>query len=884
MHNRLHPTTFALCVALSLGGCRCDEPTDGSADAGETTDTSLDLGRDVAEAASDAGPDLSVDERVALCVPGGAVRWTVGYWTVAVDPTDGSWEASVDGERAVRGTATCGGGGFATMTGKPSVREAFGAFQIDLFADSATWEARRPATAGMRDDALSIEAGDASLLFEARGEELHVRLDAAADGGEFSLRCDENESFFGLGGQVTTLDLRGRTYPLWSQEQGNSKPESGGTWPLSNFPEAAYAPMGIWHSTTGYSALVDHDAYSELDLCETDEGRVTLRSFGALPGAVFVAGTPKARMTRVTEYTGRVRDDLPDWTFGLWLDAVTGPERLEEVASTLRAEGIPASAIWTEDWIGGTTTTFGFRLSYDWSWEPDLYPDLPSTVDGLHRRGFAFLTYFNPFVPDTTDIYPEAVAGGYLVKDAEGEDILFRDPAFRDAGLVDLSNDAALTWLESYQMTAVTEIGADGWMADFAEWLSPMAVMSDGASGWEYHNLYPVAWQRANAAHLAAAKESIGEQGNWVFFSRSGWASANGGTPGTASVMWGGDQNTTWGYDDGFPTIVPIGTHMGLSGVAVFGSDIAGYNSQTNLPHTSKDLWFRWASAGAFHPVMRTHHGGSECENWNFDRDAETLAHTRRWSSIHTLLYPEFRRLYVEAVATGLPMTRHPWLVEPDDARLWTGDDYVWFLGDDLLIAPVLSEGALGREVELPAAGWWPLFGDAPEDSDLVTADAAMTEIPVFVRPGRALTLLAEPVDSFYPNQDAGVRGLEDSTGYRVALYPDADGAAITAGDSPVLVGAANLDGWDVSSATFDGAALPGCEEPVTGSCVGGETVTLVDVVAGRLEVGSATIDLDAEGPVVVTLGIAGSAWAEWASPTGFTPNPDAESWCRPEE
>src|SRR5690606_999972 len=125
--------------------------------------------------------------------------------------------------------------------------------------------------------------------------------------GELSFTCVADEGFFGLGTQATGLDLRGRRYPLFTQEQGNSKPEDGGVFPLNNIPEAAYAPMGVWHSTEGYSALVTHDGYHEIDLCWPNDGRVSLRSYPELPGVVLVAGeSPRERLTALTEYIGRV--------------------------------------------------------------------------------------------------------------------------------------------------------------------------------------------------------------------------------------------------------------------------------------------------------------------------------------------------------------------------------------------------------------------------------------------------------------------------------------------------------------------------------------------------------------------------------------------------
>lgn len=887
--NRLPAVGLAAVIACS--GCRCESPDSDVPDAGADD-------ADVrAEMADMPGADLADASTAPFCGDDGEEIVEVGDWTLRLHYDDGSWTAAKgEGDPVLAGPASCASPALRLYTGEPSVRAEFGNFRIQLEGDrvDTQWVAAELGVPLMTtsDGAVSLQyrVGDetATLVFSPEDDDLRVRLEATADGAEIAFPCGPEESFFGLGTQVTGMDLRGGTYPLWTQEQGNSKPEGGGNFPLNNIPEAAYAPMGVWHSTRGYSALVGHDEYSELDLCESNPEFVYLRSHRRLPElVVLTAPTPAARMMEVTDYTGRVRGDIPDWMFGLWLDAVSGPDRLDEVANLLRDEGIPASAIWSEDWIGGESTNFGFRLSYAWEWDPATYPDLPTLVDELHARGFAFLGYYNPFVPESVPHWQEGVDEGYLIEDADGELITFLDPAFRDASLIDLSDEAALEWLGTYQQSAVTDVGLDGWMADFAEWLPVTAQMQNGDDGWAFHNRYPLAWQRANAANLEAAKTS----GDWVFFARSGWASANGGSAGTAAALWGGDQNTDWGYDDGFPTIVPIGAHAGLAGVAIFGSDIAGYNSVGPVENSTKELWFRWASAAAFHPMMRTHHGGDECANWSFDRDQETLDHLRRWASIHELLFLEFQRLLVDASTLGLPITRHPWLVEPDRRGLWSGEDYQWFLGDDLLIAPVLRPSETTRTVRLPAQGWWPLFGDAPV-TDATEADggvvetevsAAVTETPVFVRPGTALVLLDEPVDSFYGATVNGVTDLDDIAGYRVALYPDGDGVATSRVDRPIAVGGRGLDGFDPAAVTFNGSALSDCPPNPSASCVDADTILLVDVAAGSLEAGTATIDVDAQQPTTVRLGVAGAGWGSLAEPSTFAPNPDAPSWCPPE-
>lgn len=55
-------------------------------------------------------------------------------------------------------------------------------------------------------------------------------------------------------------------------------------------------------------------------------------------------------------------------------------------------------------------------------------------------------------------------------------------------------------------------------------------------------------------------------------FQRSGWT----GAASCAQVVWGGDPTTGWGFD-GLTSAVSSALGMGLSGVAVWGSDIGGF-------------------------------------------------------------------------------------------------------------------------------------------------------------------------------------------------------------------------------------------------------------------------------------------------------------------
>lgn len=896
----VHRTVSAgLCLALI---CSCsDAPVDSvdQTDVGPGDAADTDIEQD-----GSSEVEVSPGESCAHYTRG--FEHVVGEWTVTVDQL-GAWQIqrASNGGASLSGPPSCGAdsAGLALGSGTPEIQAEMGQFRINLEGGRSRidWAAatgpNEPPVVG--EDSLRLpigfsddSTGELRFDLQANGDlQIELRADSA-EAGLLHFDCAVDESFFGLGTQAFGLDLRGGTYPLWTQEQGIGKPEDGGLFPLNNVLEAAYAPMGVWHSSNNYSLITARDGFQVLDMCETDPTRVVLGSYPELPKVLLVAGdTLRERLTRVTaEYVGRMSEPA-DWVFGPWNDAVGGPAHVREVAETLRENRIPSSAIWSEDWIGGEQGLTGYHLTYAWEWDSELYPDLPDDIAWLHDHGFAFLAYFNPFVPSTTRMFEEGLEGDFLILDQEGEPYTFLDPFFRTTSLVDLWNPDALDWVEGYLTTAAEELQIDGWMADFAEWFPIDAMSESGLGGWELHNLYPLEWQHANRRVLSSAHAEGDEPANnWVFFSRSGWASAQGGTAGVAPTMWAGDQNTDWGYDDGLPSVIPIATHAGLAGVAVFGTDIAGFTAASSPP-TTKELFFRWSTLGAFHGLMRTHHGSDECRNWVFQRDEETLLHYKRYATIHTLLLPYFKNLAKDAMDFGWPLMRHPALVEPEFPALWTGQDYVFFLGDELLVSPVLEEGQLTRVVELPGPGWWPLLGTAPEseseegEGGLRTLSVASppTEIPVFVRPGAILPLLGSAVDSFYGSEVDEITDLQATKDwYRLALYPTDSGSL-----RPTNVEGASVEGSmfpedaDWSTAIVNSETVEACNESEDNLPCYRDQILTVYGDELEIEIGGGTLGIVSDEERTYSIGIAGAAWFGVETPTELTDlNPEVDVEC----
>jgi alpha-D-xyloside xylohydrolase len=80
----------------------------------------------------------------------------------------------------------------------------------------------------------------------------------------------------------------------------------------------------------------------------------------------------------------------------------------------------------------------------------------------------------------------------------------------------------------------------------------------------------------------------------------------------------------------------------------------------------------------------------------------------------------------------------------PDEAPAWEVSDQ-FMLGPDVLVAPVIEEGARERDVYLPAGASWldAWTGKPVDESGWVTAAAPLERIPVYLREGGSLRRLS---------------------------------------------------------------------------------------------------------------------------------------------
>jgi len=214
------------------------------------------------------------------------------------------------------------------------------------------------------------------------------------------------------------------------------------------------------------------------------------------------------------------------------------------------------------------------------------------------------------------------------------------------------------------------------------------------------------------------------------------------------------------------------GISLGLSGIPFWGFDIGGFAG----PMPSAELYLRATALAVFSPIMQWHsepmggqYGGmTEKDNindrspWNMEKqsgDPNVCATAVFFANLRMNLLPELYNQALIASEKDQPMMRHLIFDYPTDQTAVNCEDE--FMLGDLLVAPIVEEGALQRGVYLPEGGWYDFWsGKRYEGQSVIEVSAALDRIPVFLREGGAV-MLHLPVDG----------KLGDDVGNRVGDY-----------------------------------------------------------------------------------------------------------------
>lgn len=577
------------------------------------------------------------------------------------------------------------------------------------------------------------------IWLDTSQQQLHLRLslsDTSYNLVELHMRRLPNEHFFGGGIQFSHLDVTDKYLPLWSEEDGVGR----GDQPVNRLTHwlgaagndvTTHAAIPFFQSSEGRAVhLETNGAYSYVHFAE--QPYATIGVLQPTWEAVMWKGTsPLHLIEQYTAFAGRA-PLLPTWAYGWWLGVQGGTERVTNLYHALDQQGIAPSAIWIQDWVGKRATKFGSQLQWNWRVDTTQYHHLPEFCAAMRQRQVRVLGYINPFLVKGTALCDTALQHRWVVQNKHGKAYSIATTT-RKAYLIDLSNPQACVWYKNIIKQSMIASGMSGWMSDYADWLPTDAVLYSGVSALNYHNQYATDWAKLNREAIAEA----GKEGELLFFSRAGYSH----TTQYATLMWLGDQLTTWGQNDGIQAALTGMLSGAMSGVALNHSDVGGYTN-IKLPFMkclrSRELLYRWLEMNTFMPVLRTHEGLQPQHNAQIYSDTATMQFARPLLDMHQRLQPYFEQLCQQAAQYGYPIVRPLYLHYPSDTQTYHLSTQ-YMLGSDLIIAPVLQPNTHTVRIYLPDNEWQHLYTQQSAGQGWQTVAAPLGQPAVFVRKGSAL-------------------------------------------------------------------------------------------------------------------------------------------------
>lgn len=279
--------------------------------------------------------------------------------------------------------------------------------------------------------------------------------------------------------------------------------------------------------------------------------------------------------------------------------------------------GVKVNGIWVQDWFGICMIFFGKCVMWNWKWNSDNYLQLDSCIKQWKEEGVQFFFYINLYVVSDKDFCVEVVKYGYLVKDVMGGDYLVEFGEFY-GGVVDLINFEVYDWFKDVIKKNMIVFGCSGWMVDFGEYLLIDMYLYNGVSVEIMYNVWFVLWVKCNYEVL----QEIGKFGEILFFMCVGYI----GSQKYFIMMWVGDQNVDWSFDDGLVFVVFVVLLLVMIGYGLYYSDIGGYIILFDMK-CSKELLLCWCDFSVFMLMMCIYEGNCFGDNWQFDGDVEIIVY-----------------------------------------------------------------------------------------------------------------------------------------------------------------------------------------------------------------------------------------------------------------
>ncbi len=611
------------------------------------------------------------------------------------------------------------------------------------------------------------------------------------DGDAFRIykEMPADEHYFGLGDKTGPLDRRNEAFALWNTDAYRFQ-ES--TDPI--YKSIPY--FMTFRAATATGILMDNTWRTSFDFGKETAG---VYSFGAEAGPLdyylFYGPSPKQVVEAYAWLTGT--PPLPPlWSLGFQQSryGYMSQARVLEVANLLRADSIPADAIYLDIDYQNKNRPFTVDTA--------AFPDLAGMIAQLKAENFHVVAITDPHIANLPGQnyapFDSGMVGDHFVKNPDGT--VYTGKVWPGPSVFpDFTRAQTRAWWGTLYRGLRSD-GIDGFWNDMNEpsvFDSPTFTIPEDvvhridepgftarkATHAEIHDVYGMENSRATYEGLRA----LDPDSRPFVLTRATYAGGQ-----RYAATWTGDNSSSWNH---LRLATPMLENLGLSGFAFSGADVGGFAGSP-----TPELLTKWFEVATFQPIDRDHteKGTADQEPWAGGPDQEAIR--RRFIEARYQLMPYLYTLAEEAARTGLPMLRPLFLEFPDaapDRHPIDTDNAAageFLLGANLLIAPPpYPDDPDAYSVELPSSDWYnywtgekvSLAGSgssaAPDPTAVPGRNAPLTirvmptldQLPVFARAGSILPIA--PVVQSTNQVPQGTLTLRVFAGDRCAgeLYQD---------------------------------------------------------------------------------------------------------------
>jgi alpha-glucosidase len=544
------------------------------------------------------------------------------------------------------------------------------------------------------------------------------------------IQREKADRYYGLGDKTGPLDLHGRRLRTLALDALGYDPQRGDPlykhWPFVLTRAANGQWYGVYYDTLAactFDLGCEHDNYHDLyRYVEIDDGDLDYYLMvGASPADVIAQFV---RLLGGTHLPPRWSLGYAQTAMGL-ADAPDAQQQLDAFIDRAVAEQVPISAFH----YGSGYSSRGKRR-YVFTWNNDKFPD-PKTLNAkFNAAGMRLVANVKPCLLDDHPDYEAVRQLGGFIHDQHSKQPVIEQFWDGVGAHLDFSSPEAIAWWQQSLKRQVLDFGIDvGWNDN-----NEYAIMDDDALSHGFGDSLPM--HRSRPLHALLMTRATFEAQAQNRPDEPVFTVTRGGPPGLQryAQTWSGDNTTSW---ESLRWNLRTGLQMSLSGMFNIGHDVGGFAGPVPEP----ELLVRWVQACCLNPRM-------VMNSWKVDQPVTVpwLHESVKTEVIDAIrlrysLMPYLWLLFERAHAKHTPIIRPTFYVFPDDDACFVdSDDFM--LGDDLLVAPVVEQGARTRRVYLPKGpqAWVDFYsGERLEAGQWHTVAAPLARLPLFARAGASI-------------------------------------------------------------------------------------------------------------------------------------------------